>query len=493
MLRLFGPLPTLGEARVEARFAGFDGEKRFPRFNIQLIVADEVRVELCLVEILLPKGPLGTAQPFERRAFLRDRQFVPGVGLGTRVGSETVVRGSDVRLTDWLPGNVARIYGVRPGADLIAELAVKDHVGRQTRSHPSSIRVLPDHSGAVAANRPLRVVPIGVERSGEDVVVVDGGATYLDLAEIRAYWRSWFDIGPWPVEDIYYALIERFVGDVVLADPDDFASLSGRSSLYVANHQTGIESLLFSVLISALYKVPTVTLAKAEHRTSWIGQLIQHSFSYPGVQDPGVITYFDREDRESLVRIIGELAQEMTTTGKSAMVHVEGTRGLSCRTPVIKMSSAFIDMALATNSPIVPVRFVGGLPVEPLEVRTEYPVGFGRQDYWIGRALMPEVLRQLPLKERKQTVIDAINGLGVLCVDEQPYPPDRDFGQAVADRGASTGVTPEHAGLFEALRGLSRVESKEVAALLSGEALEGVTDAQREWAAVLTQRLSPRN
>jgi hypothetical protein len=68
--------------------------------------------------------------------------------------------------------------------------------------------------------------------------------------------------------------------------------------------------------------VLTVTLAKAEHRTSWLGRLIQHCFSWPGVVDPQVITYFDREDRPSLMRIIGEIAAEMSTTGKSAMVHV---------------------------------------------------------------------------------------------------------------------------------------------------------------------------
>lgn len=175
------------------------------------------------------------------------------------------------------------------------------------------------------------------------------------------------------------------------------------------------------MIASGLSEVATVTLAKAEHRGTWVGELIRHSFSYPGITDPKLITFFDRDDRESLVRIIGELAQDMAQRGKSVMVHVEGTRGLSCRQPVIKMSSAFIDMAFAVGAPIVPVRFVGGLPQDELSQRLEFPLGYGRQDIWIGRPIEPAALASLPLKERKQVVIDAaINGLGPSPSDERP-------------------------------------------------------------------------
>ena len=74
------------------------------------------------------------------------------------------------------------------------------------------------------------------------------------------------------------------------------------------------------------------------------------------------------------------------------MVHIEGTRSFECRTPVQKMSGAFIDMAMKVNAPIVPVRFVGGLPADPLEKRTEFPVGMGTQDIWFGRPLLPAEL-----------------------------------------------------------------------------------------------------
>src|SRR6185503_6588393 len=137
---------------------------------------------------------------------------------------------------------------------------------------------------------------------------------------------------------LYYGLIARFVADVVVVDPEAFARVRGRSCLYLGNHQVGIESLLFSVAVAALSDTPVVTLAKAEHRSSWLGRLIAHSFAYPGVTDPNLITFFEREDRESLLKIVGEIAVAMKSGRRSAMVHVEGTRSLACPRPVEKMS-----------------------------------------------------------------------------------------------------------------------------------------------------------
>jgi 1-acyl-sn-glycerol-3-phosphate acyltransferase len=321
--------------------------------------------------------------------------------------------------------------------------------------------------------------------------VRDDGPPRQDLRRVHEYWRERFAIGAWPIEDLYYGLIERFVGDVVLADPDGFAKVAGRSCLYLANHQVGVESLLFSVLAAALSGTPTVTLAKAEHRTSWLGTLIAHSFAYPGVVDPKVITFFDREDKESLLRIVGEIAHEMQTTNKSAMVHVEGTRSLACRAPVVKMSSAFIDMACSIGAPIVPVRFVGGLPVEPLDARLELPLAMGRQDYWIGSPIFPEELAAMPYKERKARVLDAMNGLGPALADEVPFAGDATFDAAVRAWMERTGASHEHATLYATLAG--RPNESEPARRLVDAASRGTlpigSSPEDQWLATLARDL----
>ncbi|MCB9763577.1 MAG: 1-acyl-sn-glycerol-3-phosphate acyltransferase, partial [Alphaproteobacteria bacterium] len=239
---------------------------------------------------------------------------------------------------------------------------------------------------------------------------------------------------------------------VVLDNPAAHQAVAGRSLLYLGNHQVGLESLVFSILGAALNGMPTVTLAKIEHKKTWLGQLIQRCFSYPGVADPRLITFFDREDKASLPAIIGELAAEMAGPGRSVMVHVEGTRSLECRTPVLKMSGAFIDMALKVNAPIVPVRFVGGLPPERMEKRIEFPLGMGQQDIWLGAPILPEALASMPYGERKKVVIAAINALGPPNATEAPLPGDPDFAARVAAWQARTGASEEHAVLFEVLR-----------------------------------------
>ena len=494
-LHVFEALPDAGELKVEARFVGFDGEARFPMLDVQVQQNGRVLVDFRLVEVLLPRGPIGTAPRDERRRFLRDRQYVPNVALSSFDGRTTGLSAQVLRQSDWLPGNVATIYDVAPErrGDLVAEVAQKEHVSRRAFVHAAAVTV--EQGGARAAVRPLRFHPLQVTRAGDDVLVADASPPVQDLSAVKAWWRTHFGVGEWPVEDLYYGLVERFVGDVVLADPAAFAAVQGRSCLYVANHQVGVESLLFSMLISALSKTPTVTLAKAEHRTSWLGTLIAHNFSYPGVIDPGVITFFDRDDKESLVKIIGELAVEMKQRGKSVMVHVEGTRSLAGRTPVQKMSSSFIDMAIAIGAPIVPVRLVGGLPVAPLETRLEFPVGFGRQDYWLGAPLMPEQLGKLPLKERKDLVIAAMNALGPDMSTEVPLPGDAQFGVAAEGWRSRTGATAEDAVLFTTLAGL-RNPGAEVKAMLEGARggkLTVTSDPRSQWLGRLAKRLFGAN
>ena len=317
------------------------------------------------------------------------------------------------------------------------------------------------------------------------------GPPTLDLSPVRDWWDGYYRIGRWPVEDIYFGLAGRFVRRVRLEDPAGFAALRGKGVLYLANHQVGIESILFSLIASALSGILTVTLAKIEHRTTWLGNLIRHAFAWPGAHDPGVITYFDRSNRDELPRIIGVLAREIAGGGKSVMIHVEGTRALTCRAPVQKMSGAFLDMAIATGAPVVPVRFAGGLPVEPLTAKLEYPVGMGGQQITIGAAILPAELAALPYKERKERVIDAINGLGPAASEEVPLPPDPGFAAAAAGVGSTHGGEPRARRALRNHAAARRSGGGDVAAArrCPGGCLALPDDDRGRWLAELARRL----
>ena len=173
------------------------------------------------------------------------------------------------------------------------------------------------------------------------------------------------------------------------------------------------------------------------------------------------------------------------------MIHVEGTRALTCRAPVEKMSGAFLDMAIATGAPVVPVRFAGGLPVEPLAAKLEYPFGMGGQQITIGAAILPAELASLPYKERKERVIDAINASAPRRPGRRRSRPTPASPRPPRQWASRTGASPEHAALFETLRRLE-TPGEEIALLLAG-AREGQLllrdDERGRWLAELAHRL----
>ncbi|MBN8616319.1 MAG: polyketide synthase dehydratase domain-containing protein [Deltaproteobacteria bacterium] len=503
-----GALPTQGTITVEARLEKVD---EHAHLRLVLLHADRVVADLHLVEVLLPKGPIGLAAAPDREAFLRDAQFRGGVGLshtekGRSGGDTTRLEIRDVALSNWLPGTVERVYALT-SSDVTAEIAVKDHVASRAQVHPSRV-VVDLASGrdgtakAHDARDPLTVYEVEIARDAASVTVTGTDAPSLDLGVVRSFWRSSLSrtsrpIGPWPGEDLYFALIERFMRRIVIEDPSSFAAkVAGRSALYLGNHQVGIESLLFGVVIASLTRIPTLTLAKQEHAESWLGKLILHGFSYPGLRDPRVIAYFDRTDPASLPRILGELGQRMKDGGQNVMIHVEGTRSVTCAQPVSKMSGVFVDLALTLNAPIVPVRFVGGLPREPLAQRLEYPVGMGRQDYIVGSPIEPEALASMPYKDRTETVMRAINALGPGHEIEAPFESDASFEAEVAAWSEHHGIDEAHAAVALALLGYAAAhggamseEGRALVEAVRGERILGHATAEDRWLAELAARL----
>jgi 1-acyl-sn-glycerol-3-phosphate acyltransferase len=288
-----------------------------------------------------------------------------------------------------------------------------------------------------------------------------------ELASFRSFWRSAIGVGPWPIEDLYLGLVERFLGRIVIADEAAFARVRGRSCLYLANHQVALESLVFIVVASALSGTRTMAMAKAEHQSSWLGRLLTRAIAYPGVIDPGLITFFDRDDHGSFARLAEQAIADLAASRKSVLVHVEGTRALSSRAPVTRLSASVIDMALAAGVPIVPVRFTRGLPVDDVTDRLDFPVGFGKQDIYFGAPIEPAFLARLPLRDRKDAVSAALNALGPGDADT-PSPPDPAFAAQVEAFRARTGCAPSDAVFYATLAGASAPESDAVRRLLEG-------------------------
>ncbi len=249
-----------------------------------------------------------------------------------------------------------------------------------------------------------------------------------DQLDPRPAWRRFLGAsGPWPGEDMVFGLLSQFTAGLWLEDPEAFAALAGRPALFLANHQVAAESLLFATAITPLLGVPLNAISKQEHRDTWIGQLFGHIYAYPGVTDPNTVQFVRLGDPQALFDLVGSLTGVMNGKRCGMLVHVAASRVLSCRDEVRSISTIFLDLALRERYPIVPVKFRGGLPVEPLEGFLDFPVGYGSQEYLVGRPILPETLDSMSLLDRRTLILDRINSLGGPLEAEHPGAPDPAF------------------------------------------------------------------
>ena len=350
------------------------------------------------------------------------------------------------------------------------------------------VRVVSDPTPP-SGNR-IRALP-AASQSEPTPRAADHGAE-LTTSAARDFWLSYLGVPLWPGAELLLSLVERFVGNITVAEPEAFPILRKRGVLLLANHQVQVESLLLPILLANVLGRPVVTLADARHEARWLGQLARLIFSYPGVKNPDTIRYFNQEDRASLLQLVEGFRQDLAAGRRSVMVHVEGKLGLCARQPVEQMSSLFLDLALNADVPILPIRFARGLPVEPLPATRDFPIGYGCQDYHLGRVLWPEELRALPYAERKRRVLAAINATGPALQSEEPAAPDPELARDVAAWQERSGGTEAPAVILQTLLRASELgtaETKLIAAGIAQDELQVPGGAAAEWTEQLARWL----
>jgi acyl transferase domain-containing protein/3-hydroxymyristoyl/3-hydroxydecanoyl-(acyl carrier protein) dehydratase/1-acyl-sn-glycerol-3-phosphate acyltransferase len=349
-----------------------------------------------------------------------------------------------------LPGTLATVYRASPSdADLARVVAVKDHLAAHLRLHPGEIAV--DAEGR-CANLPLNQLAVSVVDDAGDVVARSTAPAALDDGFLRRDWAVRMPDSAAFVRDLGLALIGRFVRRVVLADPAGHAALRGRPVLYLANHQTAIESFLFLAIATSLSDLPAGAIAKDEHRHTWIGAIHVLADQSMGARNPLRMLFFDRANQADMLRLLKEYGAALAQDPYSLLVHVDGTRAQEAGAPVRTVSSVLIDLALKHGLPIVPVRFAGGLATTGNAERLEFPHNLGQQDYFIGAAILPATLEALPYARRAQLVADAINRLGPGGGADVPLAGDPLFREAVR-KSVAGGRDAHQAVLHSALEG----------------------------------------
>lgn len=316
----------------------------------------------------------------------------------------------------------------------------------------------------------------------------------VDTLDPWPAWRTFVgQTGAWPGEDLIRALLMKFCRGIWLEDEANFRSLAGTPVLFLANHQVAVESILFATALSPLMGAPVHAIAKQEHTGTWVGQLFGQLYAHPGVQPLETTFFTPLGDPTALLELIGRLQTTLETRRCGLLVHAAASRVLTCRSVVRTLSSVFIDLAIRGRFPIVPVKFRGGLPAKPLEGFLDFPVGYGSQDFCLGRAIMPDDLARTPFRERRELVLDRINTLGGKLTDETPAPADPAFADEVAAFMERFGVLePAFAVLWASLKRLP-ARTPPITALLAGiEAgrLDIGDSAQDRWIADVARWLT---
>lgn len=394
-------------------------------YDSVLLVGGELWAQLRWKVRLFPTGRWGTLDPRERYDFLTQRRYVAHALLSRVEGNEVVLESDEVNSVNWYPGTVQDVYalGDTGQADLV-EIAVKEWAAQISGQHPARIRLDLKNQCAIAPTDPLHPWPFKVRRQPHFVAVQrDRSRDSLSLEPVREYVRLRSGQAGWLMEDIWIALAQQFVRRIVISDPEAWSRVSKSPVLYLANHQTGVESMLFALLMGSLTRVDVSAVAKAEHRQSWIGQWMARAASYPGASMPDSLQFVDRSRQEAVLHTVQQM-EGLFKEGVSLLVHVAGTRSLSARQKTTTMSGLWIDLAIKAQIPVVPVRFVGGLPVQAVPERLEFPFQYAGQDYYLGPPIAPSEFLSMGYKDRMKRVIESMNALGVGSEEETPNPGD---------------------------------------------------------------------
>lgn len=366
----------------------------------------------------------------------------------------------------WLPNDTVAAIN-RPEA--IACLAARDHVAAHLNLNPAALALHRGHEQrCLVRSRHFAFnhldVMVTPEANGWRVTERPADGPYNSRLRREASTLMGEDART-PVNEVLQALARRFVGNIVSHAPDAFIGGRHRPMLILANHQTGVESALVSALAGILTGLPVTAAAKDDHRHSWLGTLAELARSE--TERPLVeLAFFKRADPQAMLTSMQALLQRLHTEGRSLMVHADGTRSLHCRQPPVRqVSGVLLDLAEAADMPILPIRLVGGLPIEspPDDQRLEFPVGLGRQDIHIGRPIEPSELAGLPLAERRERVLSALCDLGPDWRAECPTPPaEAAFAERVDRIQRTAGLQTERAitlaAVLEADTGMPELE-----------------------------------
>ncbi|MFC1859684.1 polyketide synthase dehydratase domain-containing protein [Thermodesulfobacteriota bacterium] len=446
---IYDRFPQSGVVDVEARKERID-DRYFPVIKFWIKKEGRLLAVFNLILTLLPEGSLRQGSPLLRKAFLKGECYVEDIALTRREARQSILSVKDAKAFEWLPGTLSKVYGLDSDSEnFFEQIAVAEHCARHLKLHPS--RIIIDKVTGRCANLPLNAFHIRSIRENGCMIVGSSYPEHIDIIPVQHYWSESSGVKMNILFDLLSALVKKFVRRVILEDPIQFKALKTTPVMYLANHQTGIESLLFACLTGSLAKTAFCGIGNQEQQYGLLGVLNDLSNRFIDTHIPLRMLVFNQKDHTSLHSLLDGYATAMRQENESLYAAVEGRRAVRAGHNVTRLSSVFIDFALKEDLPIIPVRFAGGLPKEGNSKLFDFPYDYGQQDYYFGRAVYPSRLHPLAYADRPKYILNKINLLGPQLSREAPFGSDRRFNERVVKRTVDAGISEFGAMLIEAL------------------------------------------
>jgi malonyl CoA-acyl carrier protein transacylase len=476
-------MPEKARLRCEVAFLSSGVDKRLPEWKLRIFDGDGERDDIWMeaeyvhVLVSLGKRSLGFS-PWVTRDFAQDRKILPENTYSNLSDiTHNTVSLSELKAQDWLPGTLASNFLGKVEMEdylklapdkrypwLAPRIAAKELVAKMEDIHPAQVMIRENGEGkliGISEKRPVNPYQFKYDFNGKifHVQKISDDLTNSDLFKTRFVntGAEHISLG----ENLTKALFAKFLKEAVLEDYQEFTNLGGKPCLFLANHQTYIESFLFTIAVTIIGETKTAAVAKREHQEGWIGKLAGLYSHIPELSSMQNTFFVQRERPEEIFAVLSELKQKLLEENKSLLVHVEGTRAKTANEPINKLSTILTDLSIQTGIPIVPVRFRGGLPIQDTGRKYDFPVGYGQQSFYVGKAVWPDDLKKLSFKERTQRVLQAINQLGGLD-NEFPTAPDPEFEKKVEAWRQYTGVEEVPAVLYQSLLAFKGSPSVEI-------------------------------
>ena len=499
--QFLGPTPCFGEVEARARFLSWEKEGETFLAEVEVLaqkpwerlLAEKGIWARMVVRYRLFSRPGPEDAPFSSwRAWTKEKKPVPDFFLSQRQeGGTTLFKEGGAASVLALPGAVQALYGASledTPKRLAQAIAIKEHVGLEAPCHPGLVNFKKKNKEVLAQSlaTPLVRYPLRLIEREQALVVENAAAPFLDFAPVVDFWRKRLGMGGWIGEDLFLALARQFSRGGHLEDPVAWGGLRDKGALFFANHQLDIEGILFSLFTAAHLGKATHIMARREVAGIWIGKLFSLLAAHPKVSDPGLLGFVlvERTDPLEILREFQEHVAKVKREKMFMLIHVEGEHARRAGQRVERLSATLVDAAVAESLPIVPLRFSGALPREPVSAPLEYPVNFGKQEVWVGAPIHPEELAPYPSKIRKERVLAALNALGPQPYEaEEPLSPDPVFAARVEEARARLGLDTLQAMSYCLLRALPE-PSQETQELLEIVEARGRTRPEHDLVAL---------